>query len=118
VATRQTLGIENLSVLYCKKATEYIADNYQQDIRLPSLCGYVGLSRSQLYRVFMEVFHMSPNRYITEYRIEQASRLLKTALTVSEVANSVGFSDSLYFSIIFKKIKGISSSEYRIGQRE
>lgn len=104
----------NLSYSYCKKAAEYITYNYSQPITIEEIANYIGISRSQLYRVFIEVFNKPPKQYLSEYRINQALRLLKNPqLTINTVGRSVGFEDSLYFSRMFKKYKGISPSDYR-----
>lgn len=53
-------------------------------------------------------------KYITEKRINMASQLLiSTNKTVSEIAENIGFSDINYFSRVFKKMRGISPSEFR-----
>jgi len=61
----------------------------------------------------MDNFGISPKRYLTDLRIKQACMLLEnSSLSVSAIANSVGFENSLYFSKAFKKAKGISPSQY------
>ena len=72
------------------------------------------MSRSQLYRAFLAHFDISPHAFLQRYRINEACGLLhRKAYTVTEIANSVGFSDPLYFSRAFKKIKGMSPSAYQ-----
>lgn len=98
---------------YFQKALEYIEYNYTQKLTVMDLANYIGLSRSRLYRIFMEYYEKSPMEYILEYRINVACQLLKTTeLSISSVGYSVGFDDSLYFSRVFKKVKGISPREY------
>ena len=104
----------DLANLYCRKAAEYIAYNYSQQITVEEIADYIGISRSQLYRVFMLMYNKSPKQYLTEYRIEQALRLLKDPkLTINAVARSVGFEDNLYFSRVFRKFYGVSPGTYR-----
>ena len=58
----------------------------------------VGVSRSHLYRVFMLNVGKSPIDYLTEYRINEACKLLRAGnLSIAEVAVSVGFFDQFYF---------------------
>lgn len=98
---------------YFQKALEYIEYNYTQKLTVMDLANYIGLSRSRLYRIFMEYYKKSPIEYILEYRINVACQLLKTTeLSISSVGYSVGFDDSLYFSRVFKKIKGVSPRDY------
>jgi AraC-like DNA-binding protein/quercetin dioxygenase-like cupin family protein len=99
--------------LYTQKAAEYIEYNYAEELTVQGIADYIGISRSQLYRVFKKHYHKSPEEYVLEFRIEQACHLLKNSeLSVGAVGYSVGFNDNLYFSKAFKKIKGISPTTY------
>ena len=52
---------------------------------------------------------------MNDYKIEQAKQLLKkTDITVTQVANSVGFSDVLSFSRFFTSKMGVSPQKYRL----
>lgn len=99
---------------YVGKALRYIQHNYAAPIQIGHIAYYVGVSRSQLYRAFMDSLGLSPHTFLKRYRINEACALLqRPSLTVSEVANSVGFGDALYFSRVFREIKGIPPSEYQ-----
>lgn len=98
----------------CHKGENYIAHNYTLGIGVENATDFVGVSRATLYRAFMEYEGLSPAQYITDFRVNAACRLLEeTELPVSAVARSVGYNDSLYFSRIFHKTKGVSPTEYR-----
>lgn len=103
----------NSSNEYTKKALEYIEYHYTEKLTVQDIADYIGISRSQLYRVFMELYQKSPMDIILEYRIRMACQLLKTSkLSIGSVGYSVGFEDNLYFSRAFKKVMGISPREY------
>ncbi len=103
---------------YVTQAIRYIQYNYADTIEVNHIASYVGISRSQLYRAFMERFELSPHAFLKRYRINEACTLLhRSGLTISEVANSVGFSDPLYFSRVFKEVKGMSPSAYQQKER-
>ncbi|MDF2842339.1 MAG: transcriptional regulator, AraC family [Herbinix sp.] len=103
----------NSTTTYLQKATEYIEYNYTQELTVQGIADYIGISRSQLFRVFKEHYNKSPEQFILEFRIRQACQLLKTSqLSIGSVAYSVGFNDNLYFSKAFKKIKGMSPRDY------
>ncbi len=98
---------------YVQKAIKYIDYNYSGNISINSIAASVGVSRSHLYRLFMQHISMPPNEYLMRYRISKAAALLDTRqLTVGEAAYSTGFSDQLYFSRVFKKYMGIPPSRY------
>ena len=104
---------------YLPQALRYIQYNYANDIGVNDLARFSGVSRSQLYRAFMASFGLSPHDYLQKYRINEACSLLRRRdFTIAEVAGSVGFSDPLYFSRIFKKLKGLSPSDYQRREEE
>ena len=103
---------------YVQKATSYISSNYSYPITVEDVAAYVGLSRSHLFRSFEKVYDCSPKEYLTDFRIRQACALLRqTDLSITAIANSVGFENNLYFSKAFHKVQGISPRKYRIEAR-
>ena len=106
--------VQNNYHTYVQKAMEYIAAHYSYPITVKDVADYVGFSRSHLFRSFEIVLSISPKEYLTQFRIKEACYLLsQTSLSITAVANSVGFESSLYFSKAFKKAKGISPKEYK-----
>ena len=72
------------------------------------------LSRKYLTKLFNEKMDNSPKNYLIQYRINKACRLLKqSTLSIQEVSHSVGYTDALVFSKIFKKVVGTCPREYR-----
>ena len=108
----------NSSSQYVLNAIKYIQFNYSHDISIDDVAKSVGVSRSHLYRVFMSNVGKSPINYLTEYRINEACKLLRTGnLSIAEVAISVGFFDQFYFSRVFKRAKGVPPSKYMAVQQ-
>ena len=96
---------------YIDQAIRFIEYNYAQAIGVTDIADYIGLCRSQLYRIFIREMGVSPNAFLTKYRINKACSLLRSHnLSIAEVAASVGFSDPFYFSRVFKQQKGVSPS--------
>lgn len=93
---------------------KYIKDNYNKEILSVSLLSQnFNISSSYLSYTFKLSMGVNPSVYITHIRIKNACELLKVPHTkVSDVAEAVGYHDSLYFSKVFKKIIGITPSEY------
>lgn len=100
--------------LYVEEALRYLESRYGQELSIQSLADELGLDRSHLHRVFKAATGSSPQEYLLDLRIRKASELLeKTDLPVSVIALSVGYEDTLYFSRLFKKKKGVSPTGYR-----
>ena len=96
------------------RITAYIKRNHNQNITLDDLCRHFSCSHSHLSHVFKKSIGKSFREYLTELRIEDAKALLlHSRLSVTEIALSVGFSDSNYFSNVFKKSVGISPLSFR-----
>lgn len=100
--------------MYFDYAEKYISLNMHLPISISDLCKKLGLSQPYLYRVFMSEKGISPKRYLSERRLEEAKRLLLgTDRSISDIAASLGFSDVLAFSKFFFRENGISPSKFR-----
>lgn len=109
-----TQETKNTANSYVQKSIEYISSNYSYPITIEDIASYVGLSRSQLFRSFEHMLGISPKKYLTDFRIKQSCYLLEHSnLSITSIANSIGFDNSLYFSKTFHKAKGMSPKEYR-----
>lgn len=99
---------------YVQRSIQFIDFNYsREDLNITQIAANAGVSRSHLYRLFLQHTDMTPNEYLTKYRINKAANLLKNEnLSVGEAAYSTGFSDQLYFSRVFRKLKGMPPSKF------
>ena len=97
------------------QARDYIDRNFREvDCTVKSVAEKIQIDRTYLYRLFKEETGMSVIEYINWCRIRRACTMLSNTLAqIKDVALSVGFSDQLYFSKVFKKINGITPTEYR-----
>lgn len=94
--------------------TAFIEQNYYMDIDMNMICNHTHYSRSYLSRTFKSEMGVTIQDFLCETRISKARNLLlETSLSIQEVAISAGFTDSLYFSKIFRKKTGYSPREYR-----
>lgn len=95
------------------KATQYIQQYYDQEITLQSISRLVHLSKNYFANLFRKEVGESFLEYLTRIRIEKAKTLLTGELKAGDVGTLVGIQDPKYFSKVFKKITGVSPSEYR-----
>ncbi|NLY18745.1 MAG: response regulator [Clostridiaceae bacterium] len=95
-------------------AIDYIKKNYSSDISLKSVAQHVFVSDSYLSRIFKEDMNKSFVEYLTEIRIEKAIELIKTTdLPNYVIAEKIGYENINYFGRVFKKITGLTPSQYR-----
>ncbi|MEU1980983.1 AraC family transcriptional regulator [Nocardia sp. NPDC019395] len=80
-----------------------------------SLADRAGVSRSTLAKRFADLVGEPPLTYLTVWRMTLAADLLteRESATVAEIARAVGYSDPFAFSVAFKRIRGVSPSEFR-----
>lgn len=96
--------------------SDYLYRNTHRQVTLKELAEQFHYNYSYLSSLFAQVVHMNFTEYLTELRIKRAKDLLDQAsLTISEVAEAVGFSDISYFSKVFKKRTGQTPSQYKRG---
>lgn len=92
----------------------YINANYNQKLTLSELAKISGYSLSRFSHLFSEITGTTPINYQNSIRLKLSLEMLSsTSLSVSGIAYSLGFSDPLYFSRIFKKMYGVSPNKYR-----
>ena len=111
---REQLSPREKQISYVEEVLKYMESNYAQSISIQSLADSLGLNRSYLHRLFKSATGSSLQEYLLELRIQKACTLLQeTDLAVSIISLSVGYEDTLYFSRLFRKKKGVSPSLYR-----
>lgn len=112
-----TLREQGSPVRYREQIEKQIAQIYEQPTTVPSvatLARQLSLSKDHYTRVFRGIAGVSPRDLIQEARLDRACRLLKeTSLTVSEIADQVGYCDLYQFSRVFKQRMGRSPSTWR-----
>ena len=95
----------------------HINNNYKKNINTSKLCKISKMCKSSLMEYFKNATGTTPLQYQLHLRISQAALLLNDdKLNISEIALQCGFTDSNYFSRQFKRITGLSPSEYRKNQ--
>ena len=100
---------------YVLQAMNYIAGHYSDaDISITTIADSLGVSEGHLSHVFKKETSYTVIAYLTQFRIRKAMELLRDCrCKVYEVAEQVGYRDVTYFSSTFKKVAGMSPSEYQ-----
>lgn len=100
---------------FITRAKEYVHNNYaDESLSLDGVCRLLGVSNSYFSTIFKKKTGKSFIGYLTDYRMDQASRfLIETKEKSYIIARHVGYTDPNYFSYVFKRRFGISPSRYR-----
>lgn len=97
-----------------ERATHYFNENYNKQISIEQYAESCHMTSCWFINNFKKITKMTPMQYIVSLRINNAINLIEnTDYNISEIANAVGYENSLYFSRLFRKYTGMSPSEYR-----
>lgn len=98
-----------------EKINAYIAEHIHEKILLEQVASYVNLSETYLSTYFKEKTKETLKHYILKQKMEYAREMLKNPyISVSEVSFAIGYEDFRSFHRIFKKIVGVTPSEYQL----
>lgn len=94
---------------------EFIAGRYQDEtLSIKDISEHVFLSSSYICTLFKNETGQTLNQYLTDFRIDKAKKLLTDPrYKITDISARVGYSDGNYFGKTFKKLVGMSPSEYR-----
>lgn len=99
---------------YIRMAEEFVEKYYAQNIHVQDIADYVGICRSHLTTLFQDNLQMSPSEYITHFRLTRAHEQLAISnFSIGKIAEICGYQDSLVFSRAFKKMTGMTPTQYR-----
>ena len=103
---------------WVKHTEEFLKDSFLEPLTLDSIAGSVGIHPIHLSRVFKRKYGCTIGEYVRKLRIEFACReISQTDTPLTEIALTAGFYDQSHFSRTFKRIVGLTPSEYRIAFR-
>lgn len=92
-----------------KQIIDYIQAHLEHNISLEDLARLVNLSSYYFCRLFKQSMGITPHQYIIHQRVERAKKLLlRSNLTIVEVANMVGFANQSHLNYHFKRILGVT----------
>lgn len=95
-------------------AITFIEQNFYNNISVEDIAAACSIHRNYLGKIFKENLNTTPQRFLISYRMKKAVELLEvTELSVKEIANAVGYEDSLHFSRAFKNEYGVSPKNWR-----
>lgn len=97
-----------------KTAKEYIQDHLDQKLLLEDISKEVHLSQFHFLRIFKQCTGMSIHQYILSMRVEKAkTELRRSKRHLNEIGFNAGFIDQGHFCKTFKKLTGLTPSDYR-----
>ena len=99
---------------YAERVEQLIKTNYVHPIKMAEIAKEIHISEKYMYRLFLEKYKISPQRYLLKTRMEAAKKLLaQTDLGIQEVAASVGYASFPSFSKTFSAYFGQSPTAFK-----
>lgn len=97
-----------------QQTLDYIRVHLDQDLSLVQIAEVINISPTYFASLFKRATGVSPHQYIIQQRVEQAkSLLIKTDLTITDIALQVGFSSQSHLNQQFKRFTGITPKQAR-----
>lgn len=104
-------GINSVQI---EETVRYINAHYSENLKLKDMAERVYISPQYLSGLFKKEMFMTISDYIAKIRMERAKELLKdTGLSIGEIAEKTGYKDIRHFSTMFKRLTGLTPSEFR-----
>jgi len=99
------------------KIQRYIANHYHEIISMQDVAHAMNYSETHFCRLFKQYFHVNFSAYLNELRVFHAKELLTHSNhTIKDIGYMCGYRDTSYFIRVFKRINGLTPSDYRIQQ--
>jgi len=96
------------------KAMRFAELNHDRDVAIEEMATEAGLGQVRFRQLFRRQAGTSPKEYLTGVRIRRAAELLLNGTgRVADIARQTGFNSEFYFSSAFKRVTGLSPSQYR-----
>lgn len=113
-AKPESIEEQQLRIMFekIKKALDHVHNNYSEEISVEKAASLCNFSASHFSKMFRRLFGISFNKYLINYRLEQAAKMLSKENTgVSETAFACGFNNLSYFTRAFKEKYGATPKQ-------
>jgi len=111
---KEIVKTEECENFLIKMAINYVKSNFSKNIGLQDVADSLSVTESYLSRLFKEETKVNFLHFLNAYRINQSLIIMENPkLNINQIASCCGFTNSGYYSKIFKKIMGVNPSQFR-----
>lgn len=101
---------------FITEAVSYLTEHYSDRITAQNLAEIIGIGRTTLMTGFKKYIGTTMNEYLTQCRLKNAIKLMRTGATIQEAAEKCGYADGCCLIRVFKKRFNVTPMEY-LGKR-
>jgi AraC-type DNA-binding domain-containing proteins len=94
---------------------DFMEENFRSDLTVEQFAHFAGRSLTSFKHDFNDIFHLTPQRWLSRRRLQEARRLMEEGAKANDIYLKVGFKNLSHFSTAFKKEYGIPPSKLKIG---
>ena len=119
VVARHSTEIDMIENPHVAEAVRFIKENITKNFGVEALAEHLEVSPRYLYYQFQDCLNCTPHEYISRTRVALAKKMLldPKKLQLQEISRACGFSEPRRFRIVFRRVTGVSPSEYRRSQK-
>jgi AraC family transcriptional regulator len=107
-----------LSPTQVRRVTEWVRAKIEEELTLREMAQLVDLSISHFSQMFRKSTGETPHQFVLRQRVERAKEMLRAETRVLDVAIACGFKTQQHFARVFRRLSGLSPTEYRQGHEE
>ena len=97
-----------------RRAIDYMTARLDADLTLENIANELSMSAFHFAHLFKQTTGLSPHRYLIELRLERARSLLRdTNLSITDIAQQVGYLNNSHFAVAFHRATGVTPRQYR-----
>lgn len=110
--------VMQMDEIFMQKVMDFLEKNMDnQELEIEDFASHLCLSRTVFYRKLKSIVGLTPVEFVREIRIKRAVQLIENSdYTFSQIAYMTGFNDPKYFGKCFKKIIGVTPTEYKVNK--
>lgn len=95
--------------------SNFIGTHYMEELSMKNVAHAMNYSDAYFCKLFKQCFHVTFSTYLNEYRIKKAREMMvNPRISIKDISYACGYTDSNYFSRVFKRITGQTPTEYRL----
>lgn len=97
-----------------KQMLHFIQEHFCEKISVYDIASSAMICRNQCFKLFQKIIQMTPQQYLTQYRINQSIEMMKNEkISMADIAQSCGFCSQSHYTKVFRSLYGMTPKQYQ-----